>query len=324
MPIQQEKLPIATVLRDIKDWSCLREDSMSTFMSRRRIAKQSDLLSFDWQRFNINDYLLTHATIVASVNAEEDGYTIKESCADLVNGNGNAWLTNVLGPDTNMYRSFVGAENFYEHLQSPLHSKGKILDAVLRKVKHGGEDVWYVDILVATNKRHADLVQRIINGSLTTMSMGIVAHITQCSKCGKIIANEWDNCNHLKYELGQPYKTKYGTNSVVSELIGVQNQPESARFIEASWVENPAFKGAVINYYISDLQNSDKLVANASKQSLISASELDLDVLKKVRVADRKGMLSLKLYVKELEESYKTTRLNRLASNLCELESEKN
>jgi hypothetical protein len=47
-------------------------------------------------------------------------------------------------------------------------------------------DVFYVDLLIATNRKHDDIVQRIINGQLTTLSMGATANVVQCSYCGKI------------------------------------------------------------------------------------------------------------------------------------------
>ena len=51
--------------------------------------------------------------------------------------------------------------------QIPELSKGKVIDAVLREVPVGkdkeGKDIatYYVDILVATNRKHKDLVAKI-------------------------------------------------------------------------------------------------------------------------------------------------------------------
>ena len=47
--------------------------------------------------------------------------------------------------------------------------KGLILDAVLRPVTYIGSngkkaDIFYVDLLVATNRKHKDIVKRIIAG----------------------------------------------------------------------------------------------------------------------------------------------------------------
>ena len=66
------------------------------------------------------------------------------------------------------YRTFIGGHVFQEHVQIESHSKGRIIDAALRDV---GESL-YVDILLATNRRHSSLVSDIASGRLGTMSMG--------------------------------------------------------------------------------------------------------------------------------------------------------
>lgn len=55
-----------------------------------------------------------------------------------------------------------------EHVQIEDLSKGRIVDAVARDI---GESI-YVDILVATDRRHKDLIQAIESGKMSTMSMG--------------------------------------------------------------------------------------------------------------------------------------------------------
>lgn len=161
-------MPLANVLSDPKrEWGRVASGG-----GRIRVARKLDV---DWKKFNQENFLFSHCSIVASVATEENGYHILPVCSPLVNNNGNAWTNEVL---LSTFRSFCGAENYLEHVQIPELSKGKIIDAVLRPVKYRDEktgktaNIYYCDILVATNRRHDSLVRKIASGELTTMSMG--------------------------------------------------------------------------------------------------------------------------------------------------------
>jgi intein/homing endonuclease len=132
-----------------------------------------------------NQFLLSHATIVASVDtfAPKNSKTgrlinrgvqidvrfpdfrIVPECSDLVNNNGDAWSRSLL---LSTYRTFIGAHNYLEHVQVPELSKGFIADAVARDLGRS----CYIDILVATNRKHAQLVADINSGELNSLSMG--------------------------------------------------------------------------------------------------------------------------------------------------------
>jgi len=321
-----QKFHTTRIIDRVKDWQDYRMECASTHMNgAKRIRTASQLSGVDWNTFNLNDYIFTHNTIVASVAHDKDGHTITEGSVPVINANQNAWLNEVLGPHTNIYRSFNGAENFYEHVQDFRLSKGKILDSVLRKVNNQAkEPVWYCDILVATNRRHRDLATRIAKGELNTLSMGCLANITQCSKCGKVMRNDWEACNHIRYEIGQPYRTAYGYESKVAELCGMNGHPESCRFIEASWVEAPAFKGAVVNHYISipEVRSiAAKNVINIQQASttLRNINLCDIDTLKRVRVADKHSMVALKLFVSELSNAKRNHRIESIGQTLGNL-----
>jgi hypothetical protein len=143
-------------------------------ISRGKVRVARDL-KVDWKTYTQDRYIFSHCTIVASVDVEDNGYYINPVCTPLVNNNGNAWSNPVL---LSTFRSFVGGENYLEHVQIPELSKGKILDAVIRPVRYknakmGKEaNVYYVDILVATERKHGKLCERIAAGELSTMSMG--------------------------------------------------------------------------------------------------------------------------------------------------------
>ena len=214
--------------------------------------------------FNPDDYLLTHCTIVASVDVEEapkevhfgsdktkkefpevkgkKDYFISPDTSKYMNANGDAWARELLKVS---YKSFIGAENYLEHVQDPTLSKGKILDAVIREVDDGKS--LFVDILVATNKKHKDLVDKIKTGKLTTLSMGSVVAFTICTQCGRVATDETELCTHIKFFKRNTFISEHDSKKrVIAELCGHVVYPNSNKFIEGSWVETPAFKGAVM------------------------------------------------------------------------------
>lgn len=258
-------------------------------------------LDVDWKKYNTNDYLFTHDSIVCSVETEENGYWITKPCEELVNANGNAWKNEVL---LQCFRTFIGGDNFQEHIQIPALSKGKILDAIIRPVvhhsKHGDANIYVVDILVATDRRHRELVERIESGQLKTLSMGAVCEVCQCSICGKIIKDDDKNCEHLDNYIGSYYKCEDGKKRVVAELCGALDEngnyiENSCNFIEASWVEHPAFEGAVVNAFIET--EEEKIAREKSQKELEDLFNGDLFERLKVADTDSKIALNiLKLY----------------------------
>jgi hypothetical protein len=209
--------------------------------------------------FSPKQYMLSHATIVASVDTDkgpgslgrhlENGFTIDRPFADyyvtsktsrFINNNHDCWERKLLLAS---FRTFIGGENYLEHLQIPEMSKGKIVDAAARDI---GDSI-YIDILVATHRRHKPLVAAINSKQLQTLSMGANVAFTLCSKCGNRAADETQLCSHIKYEKGNKFADILGMERKVAELCGhIQEEPGSNRFIEASWVGNPAFTGAVL------------------------------------------------------------------------------
>jgi len=302
-------LPVATILNNPKnDWGHL------TCGSRIRLAREIDV---DWKKYNQDDYIFTHCTIVSSVELENDGHTIKESCNELVNNNGNAWSNEVL---LATFKTFIGGESYLEHVQIPELSKGKIIDAVARPVKFKGAkgeaNVYFIDILVANSKEHEDLVKKIISRELTTLSMGCICDYVQCSKCGKVIGEKEPNCEHLEKEMLHKYVDDKKIERVTAELCGrtiMKNgkrvgDPKSCKFIEASWVEKPAFTGAVLNHYVSDISREASQVLSFPTSKLSQTME----ELFKLRVADRASMLVLKVARAELLRRKREDMIERI------------
>jgi len=239
----------------VDQWNVTRANAVTAGAHRSRTA--SDLLG----KFSPDKYLLTHCTIIASVDVDEapnvktgasvqndDGesinrpysdYLITPGCSKYINANGDAWERKLLMAT---YQTFVGAENYVEHIQIPELSKGKIIDAVARDLG----DTVYVDILVATDRKHRDLIARIESGELNTLSMGCTIAYSTCTKCGNRAKDDAELCRHVKYEKGNKFVGPDGAIHVVAELCGHHTDPDSVSFIEGSWVGNPAFKGAVL------------------------------------------------------------------------------
>ena len=240
-----------------RQWDKIRLASEGKKLNTSLKKQAEDILG---EPFTPDRFLLTHATIVCSVDAQkvqgvktgsvvEDGQNINRKYADYrvstdtdkyINNNLDCWSREVIKKS---YKTFIGADNFVEHVQVAELSKGKIIDAVLRDI---GESL-YVDILVATDRKHEDLVEQILSGKMSSMSMGCSVDFTICTKCGHVAGDETEMCSHVKYEKGNTFFDEQGHKHRVAELCGHGDIGETGgvTFIEASWVAVPAFKGAV-------------------------------------------------------------------------------
>lgn len=219
----------------------------------RRLAevtsRKDEPTDVDFSVFAPDKYLLSWATIVGGVEPEKNGYFIRPAHSKWVNDNGNAWLNQVL---LESYKSFIWAENYVEHIQVPALSKGKILDAVAWVVKEhepGRTELIptvFVDILVATHKKHHELVGKIQGGKLKGLSMGCNITHSQCSRCGETFEEGVDEpCSHIADSLLNYFKGSDGLKHRYAELCGVPGQTDSCEFTEASWVGVPAFGPAL-------------------------------------------------------------------------------
>ena len=242
-------------------WGGIRKDA-STGPMRDLTAQAREILG---EGLHSDAFLVTHCTIVASVdvdavpgvrlgnvktgsatvNRKWDDYYIQPQCSQFVNNNGDAWSRSVLKM---AYPTFIGGHNFQEHVQIEEQSKGRIIDAVARDIG----DSLYVDILVATSRKHASLVQDIQSGKMATLSMGCTTDFTVCTKCGHYAVDETQLCEHIRYAKLNTFMDESGQKRVIAELCGHQtydenpDAPGGVRFIEASWVAVPAFAGAVM------------------------------------------------------------------------------
>lgn len=248
---------ITTPQTSSKQWSRTRKAS-SAPASLDLIARASEIFG---KLFNPSDYLITHCTIVASVdtykpknmkfgkvnvggtsiNRRFPSFRIKPKCAQWINDNHDAWDREVL---LKSYPTFIGAHNFVEHVQVEELSKGRVIDAVARDLG----DTVYVDILVATDRRHKELCDDIENEKITTLSMGCTIAGSICTKCGHWAADASEACYCIKHEKGQIFFDDEGQQHTVAELCGHSSLDDhgGCQFVEGSWVGVPAFGGAVL------------------------------------------------------------------------------
>jgi len=230
------------------------------------VAQASEILQ---DNFSPDRYLLTHATIVASVDTEDvsnvklgavselgrqihrkwANYRVPPSRDIYINNNHDCWDRPVL---LKSYRTFIGAHNFVEHVQIEEQSKGRIIDAAARDI---GDSI-YVDILIATDRRHEALVRQIQAGQMGTMSMGCSVTETICTKCGNVAADETEMCEHVRYAKGNYEFDSHGRKYRVAELCGHDSIDPTGgvTFIEASWVAVPAFAGAALRNILAPEQ----------------------------------------------------------------------
>lgn len=241
-------------------WDEVRSKALALGPAFTKQAAQTQLVL---KKYDPNQYLLSHCTIMASVDTEngpgslghnfESGRTVNRTYQDYyitpdtamwVNNNFDSWERKLL---LATFRTFIGAYSFVEHIQIPELSKGRVIDAVARDT---GKSV-YIDILVANDLKHDPLIQAIKSGQLNTLSMGCSVLHTTCTKCGNVAQDETDMCTHIRYEKGNSFTDVMGRTRKIAELCGHYTDPESVKFIEASWVANPAFKGAVVRNILS-------------------------------------------------------------------------
>ena len=207
-------------------------------------------------KYDPSKWLLSHVSIIASVDTEfadpkdpKSNYLIIPEHSKFVNHNGDCWESELL---RSTYKTFLNADKFVENVQSPELSKGKVINVALREVtlrkRIDGKDLTtlYVDILIATNRMHQDLIEKIISGEYNATSMGCLIAYSQCSQCGNIASDEPQLCQHVRYYKNNFFHDKNGVRRIVAELCGRAEDPESCKFVDASWVRKPAFEGAVL------------------------------------------------------------------------------
>ena len=153
--------------------------------------------------------------------------------------------------------------------------------------------------------------------------MGTICKWVTCSKCGGVFSEDEDSCEHIKHELLTTFKDENGITRIVSEICGRmfknpktglwEGDPESNKFIEASWVENPAFRGAVINHFVEP----NDTFKNEKYASIMEGKQLDIEIteLMGLRVADRFGMTAIRLAQQEYQNRMRLQTIEKILRN---------
>ena len=102
----------------------------------------------------------------------------------------------------------------------------------------------------------------------------------------------------------EPNTTNEDRQRVLDEI----ERTDSCTFIEASWVEQPAFEGAVTNFLI---ETPEIKMARQEKQNLENVFSESL--LGSLRVADKSSQIALRLTGKVLKEN----KLENIARRIC-------
>jgi hypothetical protein len=227
---------------------------------------------------------------LAKAGDPKSDYYIRPEHSQFVNNNGDCWERELLAKT---YRTFIGANNYVEHVQIPEMSKGKIVDAALREVDLGvgpsGEKLstYYVDLLVATSWKFPDICQKVLSGEYNAMSMGCLIAYSRCSRCGNVAADEAHQCEHIRFYRRNTFYDELGRQRITAEICGHKDDPSSVTFIDASWVRRPAFPGAVVRNVVappaavlqitSPLGGSDPLMKMVKDHLVINTTHHDVD-----------------------------------------------
>lgn len=277
--LKYAKANLVSPLLNERGWDKIRVASTGNPLPVNLIEQASEILK---ENFSPSNYLLTHSTIVGSVGTEApqdveigrvkfgsqfinrlySDYYVKPESEGQINNNGDSWSHAVL---MKSYKTFIGAHNWVEHVQMEELSKGRVIDAIAREVADGNSI--YVDILVATHRKHADLIEQIKSGELSTLSMGCSVDSTTCTKCGHVAADEPQMCSHVRFEKHNHFYDSNGIRRKVAELCGHESMDPTAgvHFIDASWVKVPAFTGAVLRNIVGEEDLSPDMAQMAQK-----------------------------------------------------------
>lgn len=170
---------------------------------RSRVAHKIDI---DWKRFNLNDYIFSHDSIVSSVETEANGYYIKPVCSKIVNLNGNAWTNPVL---LATFRTFVGGQNYLEHC-FPEGTEVLMSDGTYKKI----EDIKTGDYVIS----HMGKKQK-------------VSHLFKHEYSGEMV---YTKLNHYKKEIistgNHPFSSIDVSYQKTTERIG--SKPQSNKRYE--------------------------------------------------------------------------------------------
>ena len=146
------------------------------------------------------------------------------------------------------YRTFIGKPAFVNHVNdNHRRARGVIVDAALHEDVNldGTPDVWVELLHEVDAAKFPMLTEAILNGEITTTSMGCDVEYSVCSFCGNRASTPLEYCAHIPRLKGK--RIRRVTASGKSEDVLVREICHGLRFFENSFlVEDPADPTALI------------------------------------------------------------------------------
>lgn len=164
------------------------------------------------------------------------------------------------------YKTFIGKPAFVNHVNdNHRRARGVIVDAALHEDVNPDQtpDVWVELLHEVDAMRFPKLAEAVLNGEITTTSMGCDVEYSVCSFCGNRASTPLEYCAHIPRLKGK--RIRRVTASGKSEDVLVREICHGLRFFENSFlVEEPADPTAVV------------LDVDSSQLSKAAAKELDI------------------------------------------------
>jgi hypothetical protein len=140
------------------------------------------------------------------------------------------------------YRTFIGKPAFVNHVNdNHRRARGVIVDAALHEDVNpdGTPDVWVELLHEVDAAKFPKLAEAVLNGEITTTSMGCDVEYSVCSFCGNRASTPLEYCAHIPRLKGK--RIRRITASGQSEDVLVREICHGLRFFENSFlVEDPA------------------------------------------------------------------------------------
>jgi len=235
------------------------------------VIKPSDLgknrfLSSAKLDYNPNKYLYIHTVVVPSTKLEKNGFHIKPG-----HEFSNTWSDSI-PEDVLEYFSptFKISHIYLEHVHIPQLRKGRVVDYNLYKMNIGkSKDVLVADCLLALELKHKDLVKMCLDGSIGAVSQGCFSDHLTCSKCGNVVQELEQACDHVHFEGNSWFKDENGITRLVSNLLGSTTRDTSFSFFDVSLVMRPSFYIAVFRDILN--HNKEQIKKKADDSSVFDA-----------------------------------------------------
>jgi hypothetical protein len=165
------------------------------------------------------------------------------------------------------------------------------------------ENIHAMDREVA-NERHPGMIDGIINGEITDVSMGCFVEASICSACGNVAHNSWEYCSHVPSMKGKKLSFGRGNDTLVYEI----NQ--GVTFFEDS---------VILPKHLGGTAGGQGADPDAHVLEILTASKRETDLKKYINVSkislEREGSMD-KQAIKEEQFARESTPLPQGADHV--------